>query len=395
MVSTVVQAVRRSPDEVQAETPEYFDTPLMLAVIMLLGMGLVMVCSATIANDNQSLATNFDYLARHGMHVAAGLLVMAILVFIPVGFWERVSKGVLLVAMIILALLLVPGLGVEVNGSTRWFALGSIRVQPAELAKLAMVIYTAGYLTRKQDQLRQFTQGIVMIGLVLGVLALLLLSQPDFGSFVVITATVGLMIFLGGIRIFHMILCVAVAGAALAVMVMTSPYRMQRVLSFRDPWSDPFDSGFQLVQALIAIGRGEMFGVGLGGSIQKLYYLPHANNDFILAVIGEELGLIGITFVIGLFAIVLQRSLAIAKRAESAGQVYPARLAQGIGLLLVIQAIINMGVNLGILPTKGLTLPFVSYGGTSMLVSCAALGLLFAVDRQSRPQTRTGSRVRE
>jgi cell division protein FtsW len=170
---------------------------------------------------------------------------------------------------------------------------------------------------------------------------------------------------------------------------------MQRVLSFRDPWSDPFDSGFQLVQALIAIGRGEIFGVGLGGSIQKLYYLPHANNDFILAVIGEELGLIGIAFVIGLFAVVLQRSLAIAKRAESAGQVYPARLAQGIGLLLVIQAIINMGVNLGILPTKGLTLPFVSYGGTSMLVSCAALGLLFAVDRQSRPQTRTGSRVRE
>ena len=388
MSSAAVQAIRRSPEELQFAAPDQFDTPLMLAIIMLLGTGLVMVCSATIANDNQSLATNFDYLVRQAMHVAVGLIVMGVIVFIPMAFWEAVGKVILLIAMIILALLLIPGLGTEVNGSTRWFSIGSIRVQPAELAKLAMVIYTAGYLTRKQDQLGQFTQGIVMIGLVLGVLALLLLSQPDFGSFVVITATVGLMMFLGGIRILHMILCVAVAGAALAVMVITSPYRMQRVLSFRDPWADPFDSGFQLVQALIAIGRGEMFGVGLGGSIQKLYYLPHANNDFILAVIGEELGLVGILFVIGLFATVLYRALIIARRAEAAGQVYPARLAQGVGLLIVIQAMINMGVNLGVLPTKGLTLPFVSYGGTSMLVSCAAVGLLFAVDRQSRPLTR-------
>jgi cell division protein FtsW len=389
MVSAATQAIRRSPEDVQLDVPEQFDSSLMLAFVTLLGVGLVMVCSATIASDNHSLATNFDYLARHAMHVAAGLLVMTVFIFIPTVFWETVGKAVLLIAMIVLALLLVPGLGTEVNGSTRWFALGPIRVQPAELAKLAMIIYTAGYLTRKQDQLGQFTQGIVMIGLVLGVLALLLLSQPDFGSFVVIATTVGLMMFLGGIRILHMILCVGVAGAALAVMVITSPYRMQRVLSFRDPWADPFDSGFQLVQALIAIGRGEIFGVGLGGSIQKLYYLPHANNDFILAVIGEELGLVGIVLVISLFAVILQRSLAIAKRAEAAGQIYPARLAQGVGLLIVLQAIINMGVNLGVLPTKGLTLPFVSYGGTSMLVCCAAMGLLFAVDRQSRSRIRS------
>ena len=395
MVSAAIQAIRRSPGEVEVASPEQFDTPLLLACILLLSIGLVMVCSATIASDNQSLATNFDDVARHGMHMVAGLLVMLTLVYVPVGYWERVSKGVLLVAILILALLLVPGLGTEVNGSTRWFAIGPVRVQPAELAKLAMVVYTAGYLTRKQDQLGQFTQGIVMIGLVLGVLALLLLSQPDFGSFVVITATVGLMMFLGGIRIFHMMLCVAGAGAALAAMVVMSPYRMQRVLSFRDPWADPFDSGFQLVQALIAIGRGELFGVGLGGSIQKLYYLPHANNDFIFAVIGEELGLTGIVLVISLFAVLLHRSLKIARRAERAGQVYPARLAQGLGFLLVIQAIINMGVNLGVLPTKGLTLPFVSYGGTSMLVCCAALGLLLAVDRQSRPKlpARSGSGV--
>ena len=259
---------------------------------------------------------------------------------------------------------------------------------------MSMVIYAASYLTRKQSELEKFTKGIVNIGVVLIIVAVLLLLQPDFGSFVVITVTVGLMMFLGGIRLMHTLLCISFAGIAMFFMVGMSEYRMQRVLSFRDPWADPFDTGFQLTQALIAIGRGEIFGVGLGASIQKLYYLPHANTDFILAVIGEELGLLGITLVISLFALLLHRALVISRTAELIGRIYAARLAQGIGFLLVFQAMINIGVNLGALPTKGLTLPFISYGGSSMLVCCVAMGLLFAVDRQNRIRETGGSSAR-
>jgi len=212
----------------------------------------------------------------------------------------------------------------------------------------------------------------------------MLLMQPDFGSFVVISASVGLMMFLSGIRISHTLLCLGVVSGAMYLMVTNSAYRMARVTSFLDPWADPYNSGFQLTQALIAVGRGEVFGVGLGASIQKLYYLPHANNDFILAVIGEELGLLGIILVIVLFGLLLHRALVIARAAELIGKIYAARLAQGIGFLLVFQAMINIGVNLGVLPTKGLTLPFISYGGSSMLICCVAMGLLFAVDRQTR-----------
>ena len=247
-----------------------------------------------------------------------------------------------------------------------------------------MVIYAASYLSRRHAELEKFSKGIVNIGIVLAILGGLLLMQPDFGSFVVISASVGLMMFLSGIRISHTVLCLGVVGSAMYLMVTTSVYRMARVTSFLDPWADPFDSGFQLTQALIAVGRGEVFGVGLGASIQKLYYLPHANNDFILAVIGEELGLLGIVFVVALFGLLLHRALVIARAAELVGKIYSARLAQGVGFLLVFQAVINIGVNLGVLPTKGLTLPFISYGGSSMLICCVAMGLLFAVDRQTR-----------
>jgi cell division protein FtsW len=277
-----------------------------------------------------------------------------------------------------------------VNGSTRWLAVGPIRMQPAEVAKLCMVIYAAGYLTRKRESLGDFTQGVLIIGIVLAALALLLLLQPDFGSSVVITVTVGAMLFLGGIRFWHFLLCLLVGITATVVLAYIEPYRWARVTSFLNPWSDPYDSGFQLAQALIAFGRGEWLGVGLGESIQKLYYLPHANNDFLLAVIAEELGVAGVLAVIGLFGIVLWRAFAIARRAELAGKVYAARLAQGLGLLLIFQAIVNMGVNMGVLPTKGLTLPFMSYGGSSMLSSCVAVGLLLMVDRDSRRRPGSG-----
>ncbi len=381
-MSAVAHAVR-ADESVSAERR---DPWLIATLVLLLSFGLVMVYSASIASGDKSLETNFRGLTHHALHVAVGLVVLVLVSFSHVDWWERLSKPLLILSLIALALVLVPGVGVEVNGSQRWIALGPIRLQPAELAKLAMVIYAASYLTRKREELGGFTQGVLMIGAVLAALAVLLLLQPDFGSFVVVTLTVGLMLFLGGIRFWHFMLCVMFGVTAMTLMTVVSPYRMQRVTSFLNPWSDPFDSGFQLTQALIAFGRGEWYGVGLGASIQKLYYLPHASNDFLFAVIAEELGLIGVTLVMTLFGILVWRAFVIARRAERIGRIYTSRLAQGIGLLLVLQAMINMGVNMGVLPTKGLTLPLLSYGGSSMLACSVALGLLFACDRNSRPQ---------
>lgn len=381
MTGASLQATRRQD---QGQT-NGVDSMLLGVFISLLMLGLIMVFSSTIAMGNQDFQTNTSHLWRQLLHMVIGVGLTVIVASIPLWFWQKMSMPLLVFSLVLLTVLLF--VGIEVNGSRRWIPLLGFRLQPAEIAKLSMVIYAASYLTRKQAQIQLFTQGILNIGIVLSLLALLLLLQPDFGSFVVITAAVGFMMFLGGIRILHTVLCLSGVIAVMTVMVGMSKYRMQRVMSFRDPWADPFDTGFQLTQALIAIGRGEIFGVGLGASIQKLYYLPHANNDFILAVIGEELGLIGIVLVIALFALLLHRALLIARAAELVGRIFEARLAQGIGFLLVFQAMINIGVNLGVLPTKGLTLPFISYGGSSMLVCCVAMGLLFAVNRQTRSRS--------
>ncbi|MCZ7600236.1 MAG: putative lipid II flippase FtsW [Gammaproteobacteria bacterium] len=286
--------------------------------------------------------------------------------------------------VVLLALVLVPGIGVEVNGSQRWIALGPLRVQPSELMKLAMIVYMADYLTRRRAQLRSFRLGVVNVGLVVALVAVLLLFEPDLGTTVVLAATVFAMMYLSGVRYLHMALCVAAAAAAFAVLVYVSPYRLERVLSFQNPRADPFDSGFQLSQALIAFGRGEWFGAGLGQSIQKLYYLPHAANDFLAAVIAEELGLAGIVALIGLYVAFTWRGFSIAAAAEKAGHHFAARLVHGATFLVALQAIVNLGVNMGVLPTKGLTLPLMSYGGSSMIVTLCMVGLIFGVDRQLR-----------
>jgi len=364
------------------------DSVLLGVFITLLMLGLVMVFSSTIAMGSQDLNTNTSHFWRQLAHLILGVSLTVVVASIPIWMWQKLSIPLLGVAILLLLILLFVGL--EVNGSRRWLSIAGFRLQPAEFAKLAIVLYAASYLTRRQSEITKFSKGIVNMGVVLAVVGGLLLLQPDFGSFVVMVATVGLMMFLGGIRISHTLLCLSVVGSAMALMVVLSPYRMRRFTGFLDPWSDPYGSGFQLTQALIAVGRGEIFGVGLGASIQKLYYLPHANNDFILAVIGEELGLIGIILVIALYAILLHRALIISRTAELVGRVYASRLAQGVGFLLVFQAVINIGVNLGVLPTKGLTLPFISYGGSSMLVCCIAMGLLFGVDRQNRKRDTRG-----
>ena len=376
------QAVKGPPSQASNQT----DIWLVGTVLVLLTFGLVMVYSATVASGSQELEVNFSPTLSHLIHILLGALLIVALRFSQLEWWERLSKPLLFLSILSLIIVLLPGIGVNVNGSTRWIDMGSVRVQPAELAKVFMVVYVASYVVRKQDALSNFTQGIVMVGTVMVVMAILLLLQPDFGSVVVISLTVMAMLFLGGVRLWHFMLCVVFATTALVILVWIEPYRLQRIMSFLNPWSDPFDTGFQLIQALIAFGRGEWLGVGLGASIQKLYYLPHASNDFLLAVIAEELGFIGVVAVVVLFAILLWRAFVIARRADRIGMYFAARLAEGVGLLLAIQAMINMGVNMGLLPTKGLTLPLMSYGGSSLLATCVALGLLFAVERSIQPR---------
>ena len=369
--------------------PAGVDSVLLGVFITLLLLGLVMVFSSTIAMGSQDLTTNTSHFWKQLAHMVLGVSLTIVVASMPVWLWQRLSIPLLVFAVMLLLILLL--VGHEVNGSTRWLVFAGFRLQPAEFAKLAIVLYAASYLTRKQAEITQFSKGILNMGIVLAVVGGLLLLQPDFGSFVVMVVTVGLMMFLGGIRIRHTLLCLAVVVVAMSFMVGMSDYRTRRLMNFLNPWEDPFGAGFQLTQALIAVGRGEIFGVGLGASIQKLYYLPHANNDFIFAVIGEELGLIGILTVIALYATLLQRALKISRTAELIGKVYASRLAQGVGFVIVFQAVINIGVNLGVLPTKGLTLPFISYGGSSMLVCCIAMGLLFGVDRQNRMREATGT----
>jgi cell division protein FtsW len=360
-----------------------YDPWLVGASAALLLIGLVMVYSASIAYAERATGNDAYFLIRHAAHVAVGLSLLAVTLRLPVRLWERSGPWLLLLGLVLLGFVLIPGVGSQVNGSARWIRLGIVNLQPSELMKLFMVAYVAGYLVRKQDELGNFTQGILIMSFVVAVVGILLLREPDLGSVVVIGFTVFAMLFLGGVRFWHFASVAAIGLGGMALLTVIAPYRLGRVTSFLDPWADPFGSGFQLTQALIAFGRGEWFGVGLGASVQKLHYLPAAHTDFVFAVLGEELGLVGVLAVILLTGVVVLRAFSIARTAEDAGGLYGARLAQGLGLLLGVQALINMGVNMGALPTKGLTLPFVSYGGSSMIVCCLALGLLLRIGREA------------
>jgi cell division protein FtsW len=360
-----------------------YDPWLLGAAAVLLMLGLVMVYSASIAYAERATGNGAYFLVRHAAHMGLGLGLFALVLRLPVRLWEYAGPYLLLAGIVLLALVLVPGLGGQVNGSVRWIRLGLFNLQPSELMKLFMIVYVAGYLVRKQDELANFTQGILMMGLVVAAVGVLLLQEPDLGSLAVIGFTVFTMLFLGGARFGHFALVSGLGIGGIAMLTVIAPYRLGRVTSFLDPWADPFGTGFQLTQALIAFGRGEWLGVGLGASVQKLHYLPAAHTDFVFAVLAEELGLAAVLTVIALCGVIVVRAFAIARAAEDAGQPYHARLAQGLGLLLGVQAVVNMGVNMGALPTKGLTLPFVSYGGSSMIVCCLALGLLARIGREA------------
>ena len=356
-----------------------FDPVLTIVFVSLLTIGVIMVASSSISVADRNFSNPFYYLNRQLVFVAMGVFAALCVFKIRLVQWEKSGVALLLFALFLLVLVLIPGVGKTVNGSTRWLPLGLINLQVSELVKLFLVIYVAGYLVRHGDAVRNSLLGFLKPMIMVGFAGLLLLMEPDFGATVVIIGTVLGMTFLTGARFIQFISFVFIFACAAMLLVVTSPYRMQRLTSFANPWADPFDSGFQLTQSLIAIGTGGWFGTGLGGSVQKLFYLPESHTDFLFAVLSEELGFIGVTIVILLYSALFFRSLKIAAQAEATGNYFAAYMAYGIGIWLSMQAVINMGVNVGLLPTKGLTLPLMSYGGSSLIVCCMAIGLLMRI----------------
>jgi cell division protein FtsW len=367
--------------------PAEYDYTVVWATILLLGLGVVMVYSASIAIAEGSRATanqSMYYLLRHGVFVAVSV-VLALAVFqIPMRVWQQFAPYLFMLGLALLALVLAPGVGREVNGSRRWLTLYFVNLQPSELMKLAVVIYAADYTVRKAAFMHSFRKGFLPMFVVMLLTGGLLLAEPDFGAFAVITVIAMGILFLGGMnwRLFAALMVMLVIGFLL--LILASPYRLQRVIGFMDPWADPYGKGYQLSHALIAFGRGEWFGVGLGGSVEKLFYLPEAHTDFLLAVIAEELGFAGVVAVIVLLAWLVARAFAIGRRAALLERHFPALAAQGIGLWIGVQAIINMGVNMGVLPTKGLTLPLLSFGGSAIAAACCAIAVLLRIDWENR-----------
>lgn len=361
---------------------------LLGTVMALLILGLIMVGSASVSIAEKNIGEPFYYLWRQMTYTGLGLFAAFIVVKVPMRIWQELGPALVIVSLLALLLVFIPGLGKTVNGSTRWIAIGSLNLQVSEFVKLFMVLYLAGYLVRHMDAVRTTAAGFWRpLGLLMVVMVLLLV-EPDFGAAAVLITTAVAMMWLGGVRIGQFLILIITVAAALALLVYTSEYRMQRLTGFMDPWGDPFNSGFQLTQALIAFGRGEWFGVGLGASVQKLFYLPEAHTDFLFAVIAEELGLFGVITVIALFTFLVFRTLLIGRRAENRERPFAGYVAYGIGVWIGLQAFINIGVNMGVLPTKGLTLPFMSYGGSSIVVMCIAVALLVRIDYETRKEDR-------
>ncbi|MCJ2370075.1 putative lipid II flippase FtsW [Pseudomonas sp. RGM 3321] len=360
------------------------DFPMLVGCLALLGLGLVMITSASSEVAAVQSGNTLYMMTRHLVYLLIGLGACGVTMMIPVATWQRLGWLMLLGAFGLLLLVLVPGIGREVNGSMRWIGFGAFNVQPSEIAKVFVVIFLAGYLIRQQQEVRESWMGFFKPFIVLLPMAGLLLMEPDFGATVVMMGAAAAMLFLGGVGLFRFSLMVVLAVASVVVLVQAQPYRMARLTNFTDPWADQFGSGYQLTQALIAFGRGEWFGVGLGNSVQKQFYLPEAHTDFVFSVLAEELGVIGSLITVALFLFVSIRGMYIGMWAERAKQFFGAYVAYGLSFLWIGQFLINIGVNVGLLPTKGLTLPFLSYGGSSLVICCASLGLLLRIEWESR-----------
>jgi cell division protein FtsW len=364
-----------------------YDAVLSWIVIALLSLGLVMVYSSSIATAEAAKFTGYRqsyYLMRHALYIFLGLLAGALVFQIPAKTMQNLAPYLFMLGVVLLILVLIPGVGREVNGSRRWLSLFVFNLQPSELMKLFVVLYAADYTVRKGIVKNSFSKAFMPMFIVMLVVGVLLLMEPDMGAFVVICAIAMSTLWLGGYKLKVFAALLLALPVAFTALIIFSPYRMQRVTSFMDPWADPYGKGYQLSHALIAFGRGEWLGVGLGASIEKLFYLPEAHTDFLLAVIAEELGFVGVSAVIILFGWLIIRAFAIGRQAAMLDRLFAALVAQGIAAWLGIQAMINIGVNMGVLPTKGLTLPLMSYGGSGVVVNCVAIAMLLRIDWENR-----------
>ena len=358
------------------------DYVLLGSVCALLSLGLVMICSASMDYASNRYGDALFHVRRHLVYMIVACIAAVAAFKIPLSLWEKSGPYLLVASFVILILILIPGFGRTANGATRWLSLGPFTLQGSEVAKLGVIVYLGNYLVRQHDLVRSHWLGFLNPLLIMSGLVALLLLEPDFGAVVVLSGAALGMLFLGGVRIWQFLLSSVAVAIVGFLVVISSPYRMQRLYAYLDPWADQFGEGYQLTQSLIAFGRGDWFGLGLGNSIQKLFYLPEAHTDFIFAIMGEELGFIGCLFALLIYVVFISRILMIARKAESMGRAFGAYVAYGVALVFSAQLIINVGVNIGLLPTKGLTLPFLSYGGSSLLISCVLVALIMRIYRE-------------
>lgn len=367
--------------------------PVLLGLgLALLLTGLVAISSASVEYADWHFQDAWHHTRRHVIYLVLALFAAGLVITLPLGFWLHTGWAWLLLGIALLVVVLIPGVGREVYGAQRWLALGPLSLQPSEFAKLAMLVYLAGFLVRQSREVRSQWSGFVKPAGVLALVALLLLAEPDFGATVIVGGMALGMLFMAGAKLAPFLTILGGALGGLALLVLAAPYRMQRLTAYTDPWADPYGSGFQLIQSLIAFGRGEWFGVGLGNSVQKLFYLPEAHTDFVFSIWAEETGFVGALFLIGLFVALIWRILQIGRNAQLVDNEFGANLCYGIALVFSGQAFVNMGVSAGLLPTKGLTLPFVSYGGSSLIVSCCMLALVLRVAMESPLSAAAGRR---
>ncbi|MDR0735538.1 MAG: putative lipid II flippase FtsW [Zoogloeaceae bacterium] len=380
--------------EAASRRPAYeIDPALFWSGLMLLCFGLVMVYSASIAYAEGHRAFGYAsyFLLRHGSFLVIGLVCGAAAFMVPVKRWQKAAPWLFLLGVVLLAVVLIPGVGREVNGARRWISLGMVNVQASELMKLFVVLYAADYAVRKMNLMHDVKRAFLPMASVMILVGWLLLKEPDFGALVIIVTIAMSILFLAGMKMRLFAALFVGLLVTFAVLIIIEPYRLERMFSFFDPWRDPFGKGYQLTQSEIAFGRGEWFGVGLGASVQKLFYLPEAHTDFLLAIIAEELGFVGVSAVVCLFALLAHRIFAVGRQCVQLNRVYPALVTMGIGIWFGVQGFINMGVNVGLLPTKGLTLPLMSFGGSGIVANCIAFGILLRVDWGNRQIMRGGT----
>ncbi|MBV53066.1 MAG: putative lipid II flippase FtsW [Coxiellaceae bacterium] len=357
---------------------------ILAPAVLLMFLGLLMVASASMVISDQSYGQPFHFLMRQSIYYLMGIFMVIIAIRIPIDVWLKYDRVLIAIGLILLVLVLIPGIGRHVNGSRRWLNLGIVTLQVSEFLKLASILYLAHYLERFNDRIRTEIRGFIIPMLVLSVMGILLLMEPDFGAVSVLTVTFLSLLFIAQVRLLPFVLLFIFVASVLVLLAVSSPYRLERIVSFMHPWSNAYGSGYQLTQSLIAFGRGGWFGVGLGNSVQKLFYLPEAHTDFIFAVLGEELGLLGELALLLTYCVLVGRLFVLAQRELRSGRLFRGYLVHGFGICLSVQCMINLGVNIGLLPTKGLTLPFISYGGSSILVNCFIIGILLRVSHEAR-----------